>query len=210
MEIQSKLLNVIETNKINRVGSNVEILLDVRFIFATNKDLAEEVKNNKLREDFYHRVNVLQINIPSLREHPQDIIDLADYFLSRICLENKIPVKKLSEKAKSFLLTLRWPGNVRELRNLIERLVITIDKDVIEYEDIEFTGSKHSKEFSELLNKNMTLNDFQNESEKIFILKMLNDYKFNVSQTAEALEIQRSHLYNLINKYNISKPAKEN
>ena len=209
-EIQSKLLNVIETNKITRVGSNVEILLDVRFIFATNKDLNEELANSKLREDFYHRVNVLQINVPPLREHPEDILELSDYFLNKICEENKFPDKKLSKKAKDFLLTLRWPGNVRELKNLLERLVITTDKDDIDYEDIEFTGTKHSKEFSELLNKNMTLNEFQNESEKIFVLKMLNDYKFNVSQTAEALQIQRSHLYNLMNKYNISKPAKDN
>ncbi|MCY7360877.1 MAG: sigma-54 dependent transcriptional regulator [Ignavibacteria bacterium] len=210
LEIQSKLMNVIETNKISRVGSNMEILLDVRFVFATNKDLLEEVNEKRFREDFYHRINVLQINLPSLRARPDDVTLLSDYFLQKICKENNIPEKNITDKARSLLVTLRWPGNVRELKNLIERLVITVDKKSIDYEDIEITGSKHLKKFSELLNKDMALNDFQNESEKIFILKMLNDYKFNIKQTAEALQIQRSHLYNLLSKYEITKPGKSN
>lgn len=208
VEIQSKLLGVIETNKFTRAGSNVEIHLDARFIFSTNKDLDEEVREKRLREDFYHRINVLQLNMPALRDRPEDITLLTDYFAERFCRDNNLPLKVFTDKAKSLLLTLRWPGNVRELKNLIERLIITVDRDVIDYEDIEIPGSKHLKEFSELLNKNMSLNDFQNESEKIFILKMLNDYKFNISQTAEALQIQRSHLYNLMNKYDIHKPGK--
>ena len=208
VDIQSKLLGVIETNTFTRSGSIVMIHLDARFIFSTNKDLLEEVREKRLRDDFYHRINVLQINVPPLRERPEDITELADYFTERFCRENNLSLKVLSEKARSLLLTLRWPGNVRELKNLIERLIITVDKDVIDYDDIEIPGTKHLKEFSELLNRNMSLNDFQNESEKIFILKMMNDYKFNIVQTAEALQIQRSHLYNLMNKYNIHKPGK--
>jgi DNA-binding NtrC family response regulator len=105
-------------------------------------------------------------------------------------------------------MTLRWPGNVRELKNLIERLIFSVDKNIIEVDDIEIPETKHSKFLNELINKNMPLNDFQNESEKIFIMKMLNDYKYNISQTAEALQIQRSHLYKLMNKYNIPLPSK--
>lgn len=208
-DIQSKLLSVIETNLITKAGINTQVRLDVRFIFASNRDLQEELKQHRLREDFYHRINVLHINVPPLRERPEDIEDLSNYFLNVFCRENNIPLKKLSGKAKSLLITFRWPGNVRELKNLLERLIITVDKNVIDYDDIEIPGSVHSREFTELLNKNMSLNDFQNETERIFLLKMLNDYKFNISQTAEALQIQRSHLYNLINKYEISKPAKK-
>jgi DNA-binding NtrC family response regulator len=207
-DVQSKLLSVIETNKITRVGSNVNIHLDLRFIFGTNKNLTEEVEAKNFREDFYHRINVLPINLPALRERPEDINELIDYFIEKLCIENKIPKKKFSAKAKDMLLTFRWPGNVRELKNLVERLIITIDKEVIDNEDIEFAGSKQSREFTELFNKNMSLNDFQNESEKIFILKMLNDYKYNISKTADALQIQRSHLYNLMTKYNIPTPSK--
>ncbi len=208
IEVQTKLLNVIESNSISRSGSNVDIHLDLRFIFGTNVNLSEEVAEKRFREDFYHRINVLQIFLPPLRERPEDIINIIDYFLEKLCIENNIPKKTFSDKAKDLLLSFRWPGNVRELKNLIERLIITVDKEVIDKEDIELPGTKHSKEFSELFNKNMSLNDFQNESEKIFILKMLNDYKFNVSKTAEALNIQRSHLYNLLSKYNIPTKSK--
>lgn len=207
-EIQSKLLNVIETNKITKSGSNIDIQLDVRFIFATNKDLEEEVNERRFREDFYHRINVLQINIAPLRERPEDIPELVDYFTSNFCNQNNLLEKFFTEKAKSTLITFRWPGNVRELKNLVERLIIVVNKKAIDYEDIDLPGSKHVKEFSDLLNKNMSLNDFQTESERVFIIKMLNDYNYNKSQTAEALKIQRSHLYNLIKKYNISIPDK--
>ncbi len=207
-EVQSKLLNVIETNKITKAGSNIDIHLDLRFIFATNKNLLGELESKRLREDFYHRINVLQINLPPLRERPEDIMELIDYFSEKLSAENNIPKKIFSDNAKSMFLSFRWPGNVRELKNLVERLIITVDKDVIDYDDIELPGSKHSKEFSELLNKNMSLNDFQNESEKIFLLKMLNDYKYNISQTADALQIQRSHLYKLMTKYNIPTPSR--
>ena len=104
--------------------------------------------------------------------------------------------------------SFRWPGNARELRNFVERLVISVDKEVIDAEDIEMTGTRHIKEFGELFGKNMSLNEFQNESERIFLLKMLNDYKYNISQTASALQIQRSHLYKLMTKYDIPTPSK--
>ena len=207
-EVQTKLLNVIETNSISRIGSNVNIQLDLRFIFGTNKNLSEEVAEKRFREDFYHRINVLHIDIPPLRERPEDIIDLTDFFAEKLCLENNITKKEFTDKAKDLLLSFRWPGNVRELKNLVERIIITNDKDKIDYDDIELPVTKHSKEFSEMFNKNMPLNEFQNESEKIFILKMLNDYKYNISRTAEALQIQRSHLYKLMTKYDIQTKSK--
>ncbi len=207
-EVQSKLLKVLETNKIMRLGTNIEIHLNARFIFASNRDLLEEVKSGNLREDFFHRINVFRIDLPALREIPEDIQQLTEYFAKKFCTENNIPVKKFSKSAIDLLLSLRWAGNARELKNLVERLIISVDKKVIEYEDIEIPGSRHLKEFSELFNKNMTLNDFQNESEKIFLLKMLNDYKYNISQTADALKIQRSHLYKLLTKYDIPTPKK--
>ena len=207
-EVQTKLLNVIESNSISRIGSNADKLLDLRFIFGTKENLSEEVREKRLREDFYHRINVLQIDVPPLRERPEDIIELLEYFTEKLCLENRIPLKTFSPEAKDLLLSFRWPGNVRELKNLTERVIITVNKSVIEYEDIELPGSKHLREFSELFNKNMPLNEFQNESEKIFILKMLNDYKFNISQTADALQIQRSHIYKLMTKYHIPKKGK--
>jgi len=207
-DAQSKLLKVIETNRITRAGSNTDVTLDVRFIFSSNRNLLDEVKDRRIREDFYDRINVLQINVPSLRERPEDINELVDYFSEKFCSENNIQKKKFTEKAKNLFLTFRWPGNVRELKNIVERLMITNDKEKIDYEDIELPGSKDLKEFMELFNKNVSLNEFQNESEKIFLLKMLNDYKFNITQAADAMQIQRSHVYKLMTKYNIPTPSK--
>lgn len=207
-EVQSRLLDVIETNKIPKPGSNITIHIDVRFIFATNRNIEEDIKAKKIREDFYHRINVLAIELPPLRDRAEDISELIDYFSEKFCVENNVPQKTFSKEAKNLLLTFRWPGNIRELKNVVERLIITNDKKEIEYDDIELPGSKHLREFTDLFNKNMTLNDFQNDSEKIFLLKMLNDYKYNISQTADALHIQRSHLYKLMTKYNIPTPSK--
>lgn len=208
LDAQSKLLKVIEENKMTRSGFEKEIELDLKFIFSTNKDILLEIEEQKFREDLYHRINVLQINMPSLRERPQDIKELVEYFTVSISKANNLPERKFSDQAISMLKTFRWPGNVRELRNLIERLIFTLDKNVIEPEDIEIPGTKHNKIISDLVNKDLSLNDFQNETEKIFITKMLSDYKYNVSKTAEALSIQRSHLYKLMNKYDIPLPSK--
>jgi DNA-binding NtrC family response regulator len=208
MDIQAKLLEVIETNRIVRSGTTNDTYVNVRFIFATNVNPEEEIELKNLREDFFHRINVLRINVPPLRERVEDIPMLLDYFAERTEVEGNIAPKRFSQGAIDLLLSFRWPGNVRELKNLVERLIITTDKDVIETDDIELPGTKHLKEFSEMFNKNMSLNDFQNESERIFILKMLNDYKYNISQTASALHIQRSHLYKLMTKYNIPTPSK--
>lgn len=208
LDAQSKLLKVIEENKMTRSGYNKEVSLDLRYIFSTNKDMQQEIADGRFREDLFHRMNVLRINIPSLRERQEDIQILAEYFIDLISKANDVPAKKFSPQALSMLKSFRWPGNVRELKNFIERLIFSLDKTEIEVDDIEYPGTKHNKIISDLVNKNMSLNDFQNETEKIFISKMLNDYKYNVSKTAEALSIQRSHLYKLMSKYNIPLPSK--
>ncbi|MBS1515625.1 MAG: sigma-54-dependent Fis family transcriptional regulator [Bacteroidetes bacterium] len=208
LDLQSKLLKVIEDNVITREGSNIFIKLNVRFIFSSNMDLISEIDAKHFREDLYHRINVLQINLPPLREHADDIKELVEYFTKTICTQNGIPVKKFSDKAIEALESFRYPGNVRELKNLVERLIITSDRKIIDDEDIELPANKELKLYNELLNKDMSLNDFQNESEKLFIQKMLHDYKYNVSHTAEALQIQRSHLYKLMAKYDIPLPSK--
>jgi DNA-binding NtrC family response regulator len=208
LDVQSKILKVIEENKFTRAGQNVEIILDTRFIFTTNKNLEVEISEGRFREDLYHRINVLQITIPPLRERTEDIDEFVSYFTAQICKAYNVNKKMFSEKAVQNLRSFRWPGNVRELKNTIERLIFDIDKNMIEDEDIDIPGTKHSKEINDLLNKNLTLNDFQNESEKLFLLKMLKDYKYNIVHTAEALKIQRSHLYKLLSKYNIPTPSK--
>ncbi len=208
LDVQAKILKVIEEKKYSLPRQKEEINLDVRFIFTTNKNLEVEISEGRFREDLFHRINVLQIIIPPLRDRAEDIEILAKTFTEQICKAYNINKKVFTEKAIEHLKSFRWPGNVRELKNTLERLIFDIDKNIIDEEDIEIPGTKHSKLLNDLLNKNLTLNDFQNESEKIFIQKMLRDYKYNIVHTAEALKIQRSHLYKLLSKYNIPTPSK--
>lgn len=208
LDVQSKILKVIEEKKYTPPGQKEETFLDVRFIFTTNRNLEVEISEGRFREDLFHRINVLQIIIPPLRDRVEDVEILVKTFTEQICKAYNINKKEFSDKAINHLKSFRWPGNVRELKNIIERLIFDIDKNIIDDEDIEIPGTKHSKLLNELLNKNLTLNDFQNESEKVFIEKMLRDYKYNIVHTAEALKIQRSHLYKLLSKYNIPTPSK--
>ncbi|MBE2254744.1 MAG: sigma-54-dependent Fis family transcriptional regulator [Ignavibacteria bacterium] len=208
--VQSKLLKVLEENKFVSGFDGNQINIDIRFLFSSNKDINLEIDENRFRNDLFHRINVLQINIPPLRERAEDIPELIRYYTEKICKFNNIPLKKFSQNAEQLLKEFRYPGNIRELKNLLERILITIDNNLITAEDIELNSTGQSKELSELLNKNIPLSEFQNESEKMFIKKILNDYKYNVSQTADALKIQRSHLYKLMAKYNIPLPSKRN
>jgi DNA-binding NtrC family response regulator len=205
---QTIIFKVIEEKKFIRAGESKELIINARFVFTTNQDIESMIENNMFRSEFYHRINVLNINIPPLRNRTEDVPVLIKLFSNQICRSNNINEKNFSDSAVEILKTLRYPGNVRELRNMIERLIFTINKDTIDSDDIDIPESRHTRTFSELFNKNMSLNEFQNESEKLFLTKMLNDYDYNISRTADALKIQRSHMYKLINKYDIPKSPK--
>ena len=128
--------------------------------------------------------------------------------MKQVCKVYNITERKFSPQALNRLKTLRLTGNVRELKNFVERIMFTVDLPVIEVDDIDFPETKHTKELNDLLNKDLSLNEFQNESERLFLLKVLKDYKYNISQTAEGLKIQRSHMYKLMTKYDIPTPTK--
>lgn len=208
-EAQSKLQNVIGENKIEPLGSSIEIPVDVRVITSTNRNLNDLISEGKFREDLFHRLNVLNINIPPLREHKEDIPELVTVFAEEICRRNELPPKKFTQKAIDYLSSLKWPGNIRELKNTIERLIILSDTDIIERKNIELEDHKHSSELEKVVNSDSTLRDFQDISEKIFIEKKLAENNWNISRTAEALDIQRSHLYTKIKQFNIENPEKE-
>ncbi len=207
-DVQSKLLKVIDEGKFARRGQSNDVKTNLRFLFTSNKDLKSEIQDGKFREDLYHRINVMTIDIPPLRERTEDIEVLTGYFIGQVMRLYNVEPKEFTEGAVLRLKSFRWPGNIRELKNYTERLMFTIEDRIIKEDDIELPGSRHSRELNDLLNKNLSLNDFQNESEKMFLLKMLNDYRYNISQTAEALKIQRSHLYKLMSKYDIPTPSR--
>ncbi|NOS86228.1 MAG: sigma-54-dependent Fis family transcriptional regulator, partial [Ignavibacteria bacterium] len=207
-ESQAKLLNVLGENKVEPLGSNTEIPVDVRVISSTNRNLHQLISEGKFREDLFHRLNVLTLIIPPLRSRNEDIPELVCHFTKEISIKNEMPEKTFTPKALEYLSSLKWPGNVRELKNTVERLIILSDSDVIDRKNIESENKAYTSEMDELINSESTLRDFQDVSEKIFIEKKLTENSWNISKTAEALDIQRSHLYTKIKQFNIENPDK--
>ena len=122
--LQSKLLRVLEDRRVRPVGSEREVPIDVRFVFATNADLQRRVASGTFRADLYFRINVMQIDLPPLRERGEDVLALAAFFMQEISRQLGMPPVPIDQRMRSFLLRYEWPGNIRELRNAIERSVI--------------------------------------------------------------------------------------
>ena len=133
---QAKVLRALQENKICRVGSDKDIDVDVRVIAATNKNLRDEITKGNFREDLYHRIGVIVVRVPALRDHAQDVPLLADHFIRTICAEYGIPPKRIESNALRELQAMRWSGNIRELRNVIERLII-LSEERITLDDVK-------------------------------------------------------------------------
>ncbi len=205
LQAQAKVLRAIEDGKIQRVGGTKNIDVDVRIIAATNKNLKEEIEKGNFREDLFHRLNVIPINIPSLKERLEDIPILIDSFVSEITNKHKKPLVKFDESAIKFLQSMPWSGNVRELKNIIERIIIIIDKREISQKDIEILFSGNASSMDSIISDSNSFQEFKEKAERAFILKQLDANDWNISKTAEILDIQRSHLYNKIKKYGIER-----
>jgi two-component system nitrogen regulation response regulator NtrX len=198
---QAKVLRVIETQEFQRVGGSKKIKVNVRIVAATNKDLEEEIMTSNFREDLYFRLNVIPMFVPSLRERKDDIPLLVDYFLINFARLYGQKTKKVSKATLRALMEYDWPGNVRELKNTIERFVIMHTSDVIDVKDIQpVRGVK--ADYSSF----KTLRDAREKFEKDFILKKLQENNWNVSKTAEELEIERSNLHRKIKALGIETP----
>lgn len=208
-EAQSKVLRVLQENAIVRVGGTKKISVDVRVISATNKDLLKEIETGDFREDLYHRLNVIPIHVPPLRKRRQDIPLLAKDWLQKLA-EKDIMFSGLSftDDALEELKKQNWSGNVRELQNAIERLGLLADNSEITKEDVNnltLTYSRKDGEIEHLLDEANTFQHFKESAERLFLLRKLKEHDWNISQTAEAINIQRSHMYNKMKKYNIER-----
>ena len=204
LSAQAKVLRALQENRITRVGGDKDILVDVRVIAATNKDLTREIEEGRFRMDLYHRLSVILIHVPSLHERADDIPQLADRFVREVCEDYGIPKKVITPKALEELKTMRWDGNIRELRNVMERLVILSDQKITEDEVKSFVTNTQAKETpTDLFESFDKFQDFKEHIEKLFIEHKLRKFNWNVSKTAEILDIQRSHLYNKIEKFDL-------
>ena len=204
-QAQAKVLRVIEDGKLERVGGAKKIEVDVRIISATNKNLIEEISKEKFREDLYHRLNVIPINIPPLRERMEDIPIFVNHFSNEVTTKYKKPPVSFDDESIKFLQSMQWTGNVRELRNAVERIIIITDKRQITKKNVESLFVIGKANFTDLIDQSNSFQEFKEKAERAFILKQLKANDWNISKTAEILDIQRSHLYNKMKKYEIER-----
>ncbi len=209
MQAQAKVLRALEEGNIERVGGNKLIHVDVRVLAATNKNIKDEIGKGNFRNDLFHRLNVIPIHAPALRDHRDDIPILVKSFIEDVCERNGIAVKTISKEALHILMQRDWPGNVRELRNAAERLVILSPGTMIDISVLDTLGGTGSSEDSGMLQISGTFQDFKERAEAAFIKKQLEIHKWNVTKAAEAMEIQRSHLYTKMKRYGLAKEGEE-
>lgn len=223
LSAQAKVLRALQENKITRVGGEKEIEVNVRIIAATNKNLVKEIEMGNFRMDLYHRLSVILIHVPALRERLDDIPLLADHFLEEICSEYSIPNKKITDSAKAALQKLPWTGNIRELRNMIERLIILSDKSITDKEVSLYANPYHAfidggystaggyiyggegRSTPSDFDKFESFQEFRDITEKEYIVFKLDKNSWNVSKTADEIGIQRSHLYQKMEKFGLKR-----
>ncbi len=207
LSAQAKVLRAIQEGIITRVGGDKQIKVDVRIVAATNKNLTSEIDKGDFRMDLYHRLSVILIHIPTLNERADDIPVLAEKFLREICEDNGQTYKPFTTEALQELKNVNWTGNIRELRNVVERLVILCDKQITDEDVIMYSNPSSINKSTEIVDVTLyqKFQDFKDYSEKVFLENKLNHNAWNVAKTAAEIDIQRSHLYNKIEKYGLKR-----
>ena len=205
-EMQAKLLHVLESKTIERLGSDEAIKINVRVIAATNIKLDTAIRKELFRQDLFYRLNVLQINLPDLKDRPEDIIPLFEYFMERICERQGLITKTLMPDALSILYSYNWPGNIRQLKNVATNLTIMVNRPHITGDDIQKIIEKEAR--PNRINRSIfdhSLYKARDNFECNYILRHLEENNWNVRQTAEILKVDRSHLYALMQKHSIER-----
>ncbi len=204
LKTQAKILRILQEQSFERVGGTELITVDVRVIAATNKDLKEEIAKGAFREDLFYRLNVIPLHVPPLRERKEDIPIFIDHFLNEFSRQTTRETPKVEQAAMEKLMSYSWPGNVRELKNLMERLVIMTPASAITTDDLpDYISGTKSSGYSEKIFHNSLLKEARKGFEKEFILRKLKSNGGNIARTAEAIGVERSHLYRKIKSYGI-------
>ena len=203
---QAKLLRVLQEGIITPVGSSEPRPVDVRIVSATSKNLQEEIARGSFREDLYHRINVLTVAVPPLRARREDIPELAEHFLRLSSVENDVKPKRLSPRAIDLLIQMPWQGNVRELRNLMERLVVLVPKDVVGQQEVMDVLQMPGLRVEET--GPLPLRQARARFERQYILYRLTANRGNLGNTARELGIERTNLYRKMKQLGIQAPTR--
>jgi len=202
---QAKVLRVLQSGELQRVGGETTLIVDVRVIAATHRDLELMVRENAFREDLYFRLSVLPILLPPLRDRTEDIPLLVKGFISSFCKEYGFREKSVDSKVLQILSEHQWPGNVRELKNQVERMVI-LSGDHIGVKDLPFDYVKKGPPDFDLKSfSHMSLREFKNETEKAFIQMKLDEMDWNISRAADILGLERTNLHKKIKQYELTR-----
>lgn len=205
LKTQAKVLRILQEQSFERVGGTERIKVDVRVIAATNKNLREQIIKGTFREDLYYRLNVIPFHVLPLRERPEDIPLLIEFFLKEFSRETARELVTINNDAMDILANYAWPGNVRELKNLIERLIIMTPSAIITPDDVPPYLKGAGAQIVQPVNifRSTLLKEARRDFEKEFILRKLKEFGGNIAKTAEAIGIERSHLYRKIKSYGI-------
>ena len=203
LRTQSKVLRVLEEGEVQKVGSNKVAKVDVRVIAATNKDLKRAIQAGQFRDDLFFRLNVVPLTSPALRDKKEDIPLLVEYFSKVFAEENNFKRKSFAPEALQVLTAYSWKGNVRELRNIVERLLIMSDHDIIGRADLPEYLRGESAPVHPPPSGMRTLKEFRDLSEREFIVFKLKENGWNISQTARAINTPRSNLYKKLTQFGI-------
>lgn len=200
LKLQAKLLRVLQQKTFERVGSSDTVSVDVRIVAATNREIDALVKKGEFRSDLYYRLNVLPIYVPPLRQRKEDIPALAEFFLKKFCRETKKQLSGFTDGAVELMLSYAWPGNVRELENAVERAVVIAKEGAIGARDLLIgSGSPERDEY-----RGKSLKEALTIFKKHFITSALDEHRWNQTETARMLDIQRTYLSRLIKELGIA------
>ena len=204
---QAKVLRVLQEGMVTRIGAAKPVQVDVRVLAATNKDLEEEIAESRFREDLFHRLNVIPIEVPALRERLEDIPALAEHFVHTLSQGAGVAPRAFTEEALRALQRRSWPGNVRELRNAVERLLILSPGKQITAADVErlLPSPEGAAAVAPEKERPATFENFRQDAERAFLLSKLREHAWNVAETARVLDMPRSNLYKKIEKYRLNR-----
>lgn len=199
-DIQVKFLRVLENRIIERIGSNKQIEVDIRLISATNKNILEEIQNNRFREDLYYRINTITIEIPPLRERKEDLENMIYFFIDLFKRELKKDIKGIDDNTLKYLVSYDYPGNVREMKNIIERLFVLSQDGILKMNDLSLNNTRKQSITNSRFQK---FNEARADFEKEYLLSALKRFNNNITHTAKAIGLSNRQLFNKINEYNL-------